>query len=75
MKKLSQEDLKEVFGTVVINTGNRKKEPYQFQCKNCGQHKEVDGNLIWRKFCDIKCFKEYLQEQKDIKRILASSNR
>jgi transcription elongation factor Elf1 len=60
---------------ILRGTGNKKAETITIRCKNCGQDKEVNHNLVWAKFCDDKCYKEYLAEQRNIKKILAVINR
>jgi hypothetical protein len=59
------------FNLVDIDTKQKKKEYITIKCKHCGKDKEVDAYLVWTKFCDIRCFKEYQAEQRNIKKILA----
>jgi hypothetical protein len=56
---------------IMRRTANKKAETITIRCKNCGQDKEIYHRLVWRKFCDDKCYKEYLTEQRNIKKILA----
>lgn len=67
-------NLNEIF-TIRDADTSRKPKLFEFQCKNCGKHGEVDGRLVWRKFCHDKCYKDYLQEQRNIKKILAVKNK
>jgi len=49
---------------IIRGTANKKAETITIKCQNCGKDKEVNHNLVWRRYCDISCYKEALEEKK-----------
>jgi len=49
-----------------VNTSNKIGKPkIDITCRQCGITKQFDHNLVWRKFCDSKCYKQFNYDKKN----------